>query len=146
MIKILIADGHAVVRCGLNQIIATTTDIAVAGEAAQGFELIDKLRICHVDLVLLEMTMHGISGVDLVRRVRAEQPRLPVLVFSTCNEAHVVSRALRAGANGFVAKNSDPDVLLAAIRRLASGGRFIDPKLVDAIVFETRAGDVCCGR
>ena len=142
MIKILIADGHAVVRCGLNQIIATTTDIAVAGEAAQGFELIDKLRICHVDLVLLEMTMHGISGVDLVRRVRAEQPRLPVLVFSTCNEAHVVSRALRAGANGFVAKNSDPDVLLAAIRRLASGGRFIDPKLVDAIVFETHAGDV----
>ena len=142
MIKILIADGHAVVRCGLNQIIATTTDIAVAGEAAQGFELIDKLRICHVDLVLLEMTMHGISGVDLVRRVRAEQPRLPVLVLSTCNEAHVVSRALRAGANGFVAKNSDPDVLLAAIRRLASGGRFIDPKLVDAIVFETRAGDV----
>ena len=142
MIKILIADGHAVVRCGLNQIIATTTDIAVAGEAAQGFELIDKLRICHVDLVLLEMTMHGISGVDLVRRVRAEQPRLPVLVFSTCSEVHVVSRALRAGANGFVAKNSDPDVLLAAIRRLASGGRFIDPKLVDAIVFETRAGDV----
>jgi DNA-binding NarL/FixJ family response regulator len=142
MIKILIADGHAVVRCGLNQIIATTTDIAVAGEAAQGFELIDKLRLCHVDLVLLEMTMHGIRGVDLVRRVRAEQPRLPVLVFSTCNEAHVVSRALRAGANGFVAKNSDPDVLLAAIRRLASGGRFIDPKLVDAIVFETHAGDV----
>jgi len=142
MIKILIADGHAVVRCGLKQILAATTDIAIAGEAAQGFELIDKLRICHVDLVLLEMTMHGISGVDLIRRVRAEQPRLPVLVLSTCNEAHVVSRALRAGATGFVTKNSDPDVLLAAIRRLAGGGRFIDPKLVDAIIFETHAGDV----
>ncbi len=139
MIKILIADGHAVVRCGLKQILAATTDIAIAGEAAQGFELIDKLRICHVDLVLLEMTMHGISGVDLIRRVRAEQPRL---VLSTCNEAHVVSRALRAGATGFVTKNSDPDVLLAAIRRLAGGGRFIDPKLVDAIIFETHAGDV----
>jgi DNA-binding NarL/FixJ family response regulator len=142
MIKILISDGHAVVRCGLKQILAATTDIAIAGEAAQGFELIDKLRICHVDLVLLEMTMHGISGVDLIRRVRAEQPRLPVLVLSTCNEAHVVSRALRAGATGFVTKNSDPDVLLAAIRRLAGGGRFIDPKLVDAIIFETHAGDV----
>jgi DNA-binding NarL/FixJ family response regulator len=142
MIKILIADGHAVVRCGLKQIIAATTDIAVAGEAAQGFELIDKLRLCHVDLVLLEMTMDGISGVDLIRRVRAEQPRLPVLVLSTYNEAHVVSHALRAGATGFVTKNSDPDVLVAAIRRLAGGGRFIDPKLVDAIIFETHAGDV----
>jgi DNA-binding NarL/FixJ family response regulator len=142
LIKILIADGHAVVRCGLKQIIAATVDIAVAGEAAQGFELIDKLRICHVDLVLLEMTMYGISGVDLIRRVRAEQPRLPVLVLSTCSEVHVVSRVLRAGATGFVTKNSGPDVLLAAIRRVASGGRFIDPKLVDAIVFETHAGDV----
>jgi DNA-binding NarL/FixJ family response regulator len=141
MIKILMADGHAVVRCGLKQIIAATTDIAVAGEATQGFELIDKLRLCHVDLVLLEMTMHGISGVDLIRRVRAEQPRLPVLVLSTYDEAHVVSRALRAGATGFVTKNSDPDVLLAAIRRLAGGGRFIDPKLVDAIVFQTHKGD-----
>src|ERR1700674_2657103 len=108
LIKILIADGHAVVRCGLKQIIAATVDIAVAGEAAQGFELIDKLRICHVDLVLLEMTMYGISGVDLIRRVRAEQPRLPVLVLSTCSEVHVVSRVLRAGATGFVTKNSGP--------------------------------------
>jgi DNA-binding NarL/FixJ family response regulator len=141
MIKILIADCHALVRCGLKQIIAATADIAVAGEAAQGFELIDKLRTCHVDLVLLEMTMHGISGVDLIRRVRAEQPRLPVLVLSIYNEAHVVSRALRAGATGFVTKSSDPDVLLAAIRRLAGGGRFIDPMLVDAIVFETRGSD-----
>jgi DNA-binding NarL/FixJ family response regulator len=141
MIKILIADGHALVRCGLKLIIGATTDIAVAGEAAQGFEVVDKLRICYVDLVLLDMTMPGISGVDLIRRVRAEQPRLPVLVLSTYNEAYVVSRALRAGAAGYVTKNSDADVLLAAIRRLAGGGRFIDPKLVDAIIFETHEGD-----
>ncbi|MDN7178746.1 response regulator transcription factor [Caballeronia sp. SEWSISQ10-4 2] len=141
MIKILIADGHVLVRCGLRRIIAATTDIAVADEAARGFEVVDKLRIGYVDLVLLEMAMPGISGVDLIRRVRAERPRLPVLVFSTCNEAHVASRALRAGATGYVTKNSDPDVLLAAIRQLASGGRFIDPKLVDAIIFETYEGD-----
>ncbi|MFP3567464.1 response regulator [Paraburkholderia sp. SIMBA_030] len=141
MIKILIADDHAIVRGGLKQIIATTTDIVVAGEAAQGSEVVDKLRVSHVDLLLLDMTMPGISGVDLIRRVRAEQPALPVLVLSIHNEAQVVSRALRAGATGYVTKDSDPEVLLAAIRKLAAGGRFIDPKLVDAIIFETHSGD-----
>jgi DNA-binding NarL/FixJ family response regulator len=125
----------------LKQIIATTDDIVVTGEAAQGSEVVDKLRICEVDLLLLDMTMPGISGVDLIRRVRVEQPALPVLVLSIHNEAQVVSRALRAGATGYVTKDSDPDVLLAAIRKLAAGGRFIDPKLVDAIIFETHSGD-----
>ena len=141
MIDVLIADDHAVVRGGLKQIIATTTDIVVAAEAAQGSEVLDRLRARRFDLVLLDMTMPGISGVDLVRRVRAEQPPLPILVLSIHNEAQVVSRALRAGATGYVTKDSDPDVLLAAIRKLAGGGRFIDPKLVDAMVFETHSGD-----
>ncbi|MGF6759852.1 DNA-binding NarL/FixJ family response regulator [Paraburkholderia sp. GAS33] len=141
MIKILIADDHAIVRGGLKQIIATTADIVVSGEAAQGSEVVEKLRTSEVDLLLLDMTMPGISGVDLIRRVRAEQPSLPVLVLSIHNEAQVVSRALRAGATGYVTKDSDPEVLLTAIRKLASGGRFIDPKLVDAIIFETHSGD-----
>jgi DNA-binding NarL/FixJ family response regulator len=141
MIKILIADDHAIVRGGLKQIIATTADIVVSGEAAQGSEVVDKLRNSEIDLLLLDMTMPGISGVDLIRRVRAEQPSLPVLVLSIHNEAQVVSRALRAGATGYVTKDSDPEVLLTAIRKLASGGRFIDPKLVDAIIFETHSGD-----
>jgi DNA-binding NarL/FixJ family response regulator len=141
MIKILIADDHAIVRGGLKQIIATTADIVVTGEAAQGSEVVDKVRSCDIDLLLLDMTMPGISGVDLIRRVRAEQPALPVLVLSIHNEAQVVSRALRAGATGYVTKDSDPEVLLAAIRKLAAGGRFIDPKLVDAIIFETHSGD-----
>jgi DNA-binding NarL/FixJ family response regulator len=141
MIKILIADDHAIVRGGLKQIIATTADIVVTGEAAQGSEVVDKVRSCDIDLLLLDMTMPGISGVDLIRRVRAEQPALPVLVLSIHNEAQVVSRALRAGATGYVTKDCDPEVLLAAIRKLAAGGRFIDPKLVDAIIFETHSGD-----
>ncbi|MGV2292552.1 response regulator transcription factor [Trinickia sp. YCB016] len=141
MIHILIADDHAIVRGGLKQIIATTTDIVVAGEAAHGAEVIDKLRILQVDILLLDMTMPGISGIGLIRRVRTEQPALPILVLSIHNEAQVVSRALRAGATGYVTKDSDPEILLAAIRKLAAGGRFIDPKLVDAIVFETHAGE-----
>ena len=141
MINVLIADDHAVVRGGLKQIIATTTDIVVAAEATQGSEVLERLRTGRFDLVLLDMTMPGISGVDLIRRVRAEQPSLPILVLSIHNEAQVVSRALRAGATGYVTKDSDPDVLLSAIRKLAGGGRFIDPKLVDAMVFETHSGD-----
>ncbi|MGF6471304.1 response regulator [Paraburkholderia youngii] len=142
MIKILIADDHAIVRGGLKQIIATTADMIVVEEAGHGSEVIDKLRNCDIDLLLLDMTMPGISGVDLIRRVRSDRPGLPLLVLSIHNEAQVASRALRAGATGYVTKDSDPDVLLAAIRKLADGGRFIDPKLVDAMVFEKHAGDV----
>jgi DNA-binding NarL/FixJ family response regulator len=141
MIRILVADDHAIVRSGLKQIIATTADIEVAGEAAQGVEVIEKLRIWRVDLLLLDMTMPGISGVDLIRRVRTEYPALPVLVLSIHNEAQVVARAVRAGATGYVTKDSDPDILLSAIRKLAGGGRFIDPKLVDVMVFDTHSSD-----
>ncbi len=108
MIRILIADDHAIVRGGLKQIMATTTDIEVAGEAAQGVEVIEKLRSCCVDLLLLDMTMPGISGVDLIRRTRTGYPALPVLVLSIHNEAQVVARAVRAGATGYVTKDSDP--------------------------------------
>ncbi|MEX3693287.1 response regulator [Paraburkholderia sp. BR14263] len=136
MIRILIADDHAIVRGGLRQILATTSDIVVTTEAGEGPEVIEKLRTSEIDLLLLDMKMPGLSGVDLIRRVRSDRPTLPVLVLSIYNEAQVASRALRAGATGYVTKDSDPQVLLAAIRKLADGGRFIDPKLVDPMVFE----------
>jgi DNA-binding NarL/FixJ family response regulator len=142
MIKILIADDHAVVRSGLKQIVATATDIAVVDEAVSGADVLSKLRGKEVQLLMLDMTMPGISGVDLIRRVHGEYPEMPILILSIHNEAQVVSRALRAGAAGYVTKDSDPEVLLAAIRKLAEGGRFIDPKLVDAVVFERHSSDV----
>jgi DNA-binding NarL/FixJ family response regulator len=131
MIRILIADDHAIVRGGLKQIIATTADIGRCGRSGAGRRGYRETAHLRVDLLLLDMTMPGISGVDLIRRVRAEHPVLPVLVLSIHNEAQVVARAVRAGATGYVTKDSDPDILLTAIRKLASGGRFIDPKLVD---------------
>jgi DNA-binding NarL/FixJ family response regulator len=121
MIRILIADDHAIVRGGLRQIIAITSDIIVAAEAARGGEGVERLRSFPVDLLLLGMMMPGISGVDLIRRVRPEQPSLPVLVLSINDEAQVPLRALRAGATGYLTRDSDPDVLLAAIRKLADG-------------------------
>ncbi|MGF6439270.1 response regulator [Paraburkholderia youngii] len=142
MIRILIADDHAIVRGGLRQIIATTSDIVVVAEAAQGSEVIDGLRSRVVALLLLDTTMPGISGIVLIRRVRAEHPSLPALVLSIHDEPQVASRALRAGATGYLTKDSDPEVLLAAIRKLAEGGRFLDPELVDAMVFDTQRDDV----
>ncbi|MFZ5511828.1 MAG: response regulator [Pseudomonadota bacterium] len=141
MIRVLIADDHAIVRSGLKQIIATTLDISAAGEATQGQEVIERIRRDDFDLLLLDMTMPGVSGVDLIRRVRAEKSHLPVLVLSMHNEGQVVSRALRAGAAGYVTKDSEPEVLIAAIRKVAAGGRFIDPSLVDKVVFDAGGAD-----
>lgn len=141
MIRILTGDDHAIVRSGLKQIIATTPDLQVTGEAAQGAEVLAALRAGPYELLLVDMTMPGLSGVDLIRRVKAEWPHLPVLVLSMLNEAQIASRALRAGAAGYVTKDCEPEILLAAIRKVAAGGHFIDPSLVDAIVFETGTPD-----
>ncbi|MBP0625431.1 response regulator [Cupriavidus consociatus] len=141
MIRVLIADDHAIVRSGLKQIVATATDVVVAGEAAEGGAVLEQLRTGEFGLLLLDMTMPGINGIDLIRRVRAEWPGLAILILSMHNEAQVASRALRAGAWGYVTKDSDPEILLGAIRKLAAGGRFIDPALVDAMVFEQRGTD-----
>ncbi|WP_354683877.1 response regulator transcription factor [Cupriavidus necator] len=141
MIRVLIADDHAIVRSGLKQIIATTTDVVVAAEAADGGAVLEQLRAAEIDLLLLDMTMPGVSGIDLIRRVRAEWPDLAILILSMHNEAQVASRALRAGAWGYVTKDSDPEVLIGAIRKLAAGGKFIDPSLVDAMVFHQRGQD-----
>lgn len=140
MLNILIADDHAIVRSGLRQIIATSADAIVAAEAATGAEVLDKLRRCSIDLVLLDMTMPGISGLDLIGRIRVEWPNLGILVLSMHNEAQLASRALKAGASGYVTKDSNPDILLAAITKVAEGGRFIDPRLVDALVFKFHIG------
>lgn len=141
MIRILIGDDHAIVRSGLKQIIATTADLQVAGEAAQGASVLAALRAAQYDLLLIDMTMPGLSGVDLIRRIKAEWPLLPVLVLSMLNEAQIAARALRAGAAGYVTKDCEPEILLAAIRKVAAGGHFIDPTLVDAIVFATGTPD-----
>jgi DNA-binding NarL/FixJ family response regulator len=138
MIRILIADDHALVRGGLKQLIATAADLFVAGEAATGEQVLDQIGSLDLDLILLDMSMPGLSGVDLIRRVADQKAGLRILVLSMHNEAPVASRALRAGASGYVTKDSGPEILLAAIRKVAAGEKFIDPALVDAVVFNTR--------
>lgn len=136
MISVIIIDDHAIVRGGLKEILATTDDIVTTAEASEGLEALRKLRrLAPPDLILLDMTMPGLSGVDLIRRMRTEHPLLPILVLSMHNEGQIALRALRAGAAGYVTKDSAPKILLTAIRKVAGGDRFVDPLLVDSLIF-----------
>lgn len=136
MIRLLIADDHAIVRGGLKQIFAMAPDMEVAGEAANGAQVLDSLRQLEFDLLLLDLNMPGVSGPDLIMRVRAQKAALPILVLSMHNETQVASRVLKAGANGYITKDSEPEILLSAIRRVAAGGKFIAPELAEQMVFD----------
>lgn len=137
MIRLLLADDHTIMREGLKQLFALTADIQVAAEATEGGQVIDGVRQGGIDLLLVDMTMPGICGEDLIARIRAHDAGLPILVLSMHDEAQIARRALKAGANGYVTKDQDPETLLAAIRKVAAGGRFIDPDLAEAMVFES---------
>ncbi|HEX5336848.1 MAG TPA: response regulator transcription factor [Gallionella sp.] len=139
MIKVFIADDHAVVRGGLKQLFALMGDIVVAGEAADGAELLEKLRQGQFDLLLLDLTMPGVSGVNLIARVRALHAKLPILVLSMHNELQVAKRVLQAGASGYVTKGSMQDTLMDAVRKVAAGGRFVDPLIAEQMMFEKNA-------
>lgn len=135
MIRLVIADDHAIVRSGLKQLFALNADIEISGEAENSEQLLDCLQRSAVDLVLLDLNMPGLGGCETISRIRREFPTLPVLVLSMHNELQIVSLALKAGANGYLTKDSDPETLMAAIRRVAAGQRYIDPKLAEKIVF-----------
>lgn len=136
MIRILIADDHAIVRGGLKQLFTMVKDIEVVGEAVNGMQAIDFLRRTPVDLALLDLTMPGMSGIDVITRLRALFPELPILVLSMRNEPQVVRQVLKAGASGYLTKDSEPEMLVVAIRKAAAGGRFIDPTLAEQLVFD----------
>ncbi|MFA7279959.1 MAG: response regulator transcription factor [Sterolibacterium sp.] len=136
MIRILMADDHGIMREGLKQLFALVEDLAVVGEAINGGQVIDAVRKGGFDLLLLDMNMPGISGVELIERVLSQQPKLPILVLSMQNEPQIVKRTLKAGAAGYVTKDSNPDRLLAAIYKVAGGGRYIDPVVAEQLVFE----------
>lgn len=135
MIRVLLADDHAIVRSGLKQLLLLADDIQVTGEATDGAEVMDRLRTGCFDLILLDMSMPGISGIDLIARIRLQGNTTPILVLSMRNEIEMVRRTLGVGANGYLTKANEPEVLLAAIRKTVAGKRFIDPLLVDDMVF-----------
>jgi len=125
MTRILIADDHRLVRDGLRQILAATPELIVAAEAIDGDQTLAKVRAEDFDLVLLDMSMPGLSGIDLIKRLRLEKPRLRILVLSMHGEQQYAVRAYKAGAAGYLTKDSAPAELVAAIRKIAAGGVYI---------------------
>jgi DNA-binding NarL/FixJ family response regulator len=136
VIRVLIADDHVVVRKGLKQLFEIMGDITVASEATNGEEVLVALKQDQFDLILLDLTMPGLSGVNLIGRICAFNAKLPILVLSMHNELQIAKRVLQAGAAGFVTKGSGQDILMSAIRKVAVGGHFIDPSIAEQMMFE----------
>jgi two-component system, NarL family, invasion response regulator UvrY len=136
MIRILIADDHAVVREGVKRILADTDDLMIAGEASQGQEVLAKVSAEVWDMVLLDISMPGRNGLDVLRQLKLAYPALPVLVFSMHPENQYAVRAFKAGAAGYVTKESIPEELVAAIRKVVQGRRYVSPALAEHLVIE----------
>ncbi|HEY2953479.1 MAG TPA: response regulator transcription factor [Verrucomicrobiae bacterium] len=131
MIKVLIADDHAIVRRGLKQIVAETGDIVVGGEAINGDEVMEQVRAKSFDVVVLDITMPGRNGLDTLKELKREQPRLPVLMLSMHAEDQYAMRVMKAGAAGYLPKEGAPEELVNAIRKVHSGAQYIRPSQVD---------------
>jgi len=137
VIKVVIAEDHAIVRNGVKQILAMAPGIEVVGEAVDGAELQQLLRTLEFDVLLTDLNMPGLSGPDLIARIKGHFPDKPIIVLSMHNTVQAVSRALKAGARGYVTKGSEPEILVAAIRKVAQGGRFVAPEMAQQMVFDT---------
>lgn len=131
--RILVADDHTLMREGLRRLIEGTSDMVVAAEATNGFEVIDHVRKGRIDLVLLDLSMPGKSGVPLIKQIKEEFPKLPVLVLTMHQEDQYAVRSIQAGASGYLTKESAGTELVIAIRRVASGRLFISPEVAEQL-------------
>ena len=136
MIRVIIVDDHPVVRRGLKQIIAAEEDMQVVGEAENAREAIRVIRRTACDAVVLDITLPDGSGLDVLSRLKSERPTLPVLIMSIHKEEQYALRVLKAGASGYLMKDSIPEELIKAIRKIASGGKYISPSLAERLASE----------
>lgn len=133
MIRVLVADDHAVVRRGLRQILAETADILVGGEAATGAEILRLVREERWDAVVLDINLQGANGLEILAEIHRERPELPVLILTVYSEDQYALRAVKAGAAGFLTKESAPENLIGAVRKVAGGGRYVSAALAEKL-------------
>lgn len=133
-IHVLIADDHAIVRQGLKQILSETDDLVIAGEADDGAEALQLARHQPWDVFLLDVSMPNRNGIDTLKQLKKEFPRLPVLILSMHPEEQYAVRALKAGASGYLTKQSAPEQLVTAIRQVASGKKYVSPAVAQQLV------------
>lgn len=133
MIKILIADDHAIVRKGLRNIVDDDGQMQVVGEAKSGAELLNLVREISADVVILDISMPGRNGLETLKDIKRERPSLPVIILSIHPEDQYAVRALKAGAAGYMTKESAPEELVEAIKKACRGGRYISPQVAELL-------------
>lgn len=139
MIRILIADDHTIMREGLKRILDNIEDIKVVAEAKDGFETLAKIRKEGFDLLLLDLSMPGRSGTDLIRQIKQEAPKLPILILTMHDEKQYALRSIRAGAQGYLTKESAGAQLVTAIKRVASGRPYISMEVAEQLALNLSA-------
>jgi DNA-binding NarL/FixJ family response regulator len=140
VIRVVIADDHTILREGLRQLLGAERDIEVVAEAADGHEALARVRDFDFDVLLLDMSMPGKSGIDLIKQAKSERPKLRVLVLSMHEETQYAVRAIKAGASGYVTKDSAGTQLVTAIRRVAGGGAFVTPEVAEQLALGAMPG------
>ena len=141
MIRVLVADDHAVVRRGIRQILHETEDIVVAGEASSAAEVWPKALEERFHALILDVNLPGRSGLELLTDLKSQKPDLPVIILTMYSEAQYAVRALKSGASGFLTKESAPDKLIEAIRKVVQGGRFITAEVAERLATSVGRGD-----
>ena len=139
MIRLLIADDHAIVRDGLKRILAAVPDMEVAAEAATGDQALALVKAQDFDVVVVDMSMPGLSGMDLIKRLKIEKPKSRVLVLSMHGEQQYAARALKAGAAGYLNKDSAAELLVSAVRKIAAGGVHITEAVAASLLAADKA-------
>jgi len=141
--RILIVDDHKIVREGLKQLLQDENGFEIMGEAADGRSALEQIRVTPLEVVLLDMSMPGISGVDLIKQIKNEKPKLPILVLSMHQEPQYAVRALKTGANGYLTKDNAAKILIEAINKVVAGGMYVSPEVGERLAFDlsdNRAG------
>ena len=141
MIRVMLADDHQLVREGIKQLLGAASDIQVAAEAGNGDDALAQVKAAEFDVVVLDMSMPGLSGIDLVKRIRLEKPKQKILVLSMHGEQQYAARALKAGASGYLTKDSASSQLVGAIRKIAAGGVHITEAVAAHLVAAPAAQD-----
>ena len=136
MVRILIVDDHPVVRKGLREIIEETPDMVVTAEAGSGNEALEKIRKGDFDVAVLDISLPGRSGLDVLEKIKHENPELPVLVLSMHPEEQYAIRTLKAGASGYLTKETAPDELIEALQRISKRRKYISPSLAEKLAYE----------
>ncbi|MFH0803168.1 MAG: response regulator transcription factor [bacterium] len=135
MIDVLIADDHPLIRKGFRQILAEASDMYAPHEACTGQEVLDKVAENHFDIILLDITLPDMNGLDVLKELKRKHPRIPILIISIHPEEQYAVSAMKAGASGYLTKGSAPDELLSAIEKISGGGKWITQTLADKLAY-----------